>query len=135
MNWHGWDFQLPMTNGSVIQSESLENLLTEYFPGTFSQWVADNVDHNVATLDALGIIAVSTPQNGTQLITNSRVIKRQKRMKVTELVKDRGVPIIQYVSPLERGLSSVTFMNYKFHTLCRAMKNYKDLGGTGDTRD
>lgn len=100
---------------SVIQSESLENLLTEYFPGTFTQWVADNVDHNVATLDGqntfhgMGIIAVSTPKNGKQLILNSRVIKRQKRMKVTELVKDRGVPIIQYVSPLERGLSSVTF--------------------------
>ena len=36
---------------SVIQSESFENLITEYFPGTFTQWVADNVDHNVATLD------------------------------------------------------------------------------------
>ena len=39
---------------SVIQSESLENLLTEYSPGTFTQWVADNVDHNVATLDGQG---------------------------------------------------------------------------------
>ena len=35
---------------SVIQSESFENLITEYFPATFTQWVADNVDHNVATL-------------------------------------------------------------------------------------
>ncbi len=32
---------------SVIQSESLDNLLTMYYPGTFTQWVADNVDHNV----------------------------------------------------------------------------------------
>ena len=39
---------------SVIQTESLDNLLTEYFPGTFTQWVADNVDHNVATLDGIG---------------------------------------------------------------------------------
>ena len=36
---------------SVIQSENLDSLLAEYFPGTFTQWVADNVDHNVATLD------------------------------------------------------------------------------------
>ena len=36
---------------SVIQSESFDNLLTEYFPGTFTQWVADNVDHNVASLE------------------------------------------------------------------------------------
>ena len=39
---------------SVIQSESLDSLLAEYFPGTFTQWVADNVDHNVASLDGNG---------------------------------------------------------------------------------
>lgn len=55
----------------------------------------------------MGIIAVSTPKDG--LIRNSCVIKRQKRMKVNELVKDRGIPIIQYGSPLERGLSSIIF--------------------------
>ena len=55
----------------VIQSESFDNLLTEYFPGTFTQWVADNVDHNVASLDGqgslhgMGIIAVSTPEGNT----------------------------------------------------------------------
>ena len=100
---------------SVIQSESLDNLLTEYFPGTFTQWVADNVDHNVATLDGqgslhgMGIIAISTPKDGTPLIAKSRVISRQQRTKVDELVKDKGVPIVQYIGPLERGLSSVIF--------------------------
>ena len=50
---------------SVIQSETPENLLIEYPPNTFTQWVADNVDHNVAMLDGQGtfhgmrIIAVS----------------------------------------------------------------------------
>ncbi|CAB4000918.1 Hypothetical predicted protein [Paramuricea clavata] len=50
---------------SIIHSEGLKNLLAEYFPGTFTEWVADNVDHNVATLDGqgtfhgMGIIAVS----------------------------------------------------------------------------
>ncbi len=39
---------------SVIQSETLENLLSEYFPGTFTQWVGDNVDHNVLSLDGQG---------------------------------------------------------------------------------
>ena len=38
---------------SVIQSESLDIMLAEYFPGTFTQWVADNVDHNVASLDVI----------------------------------------------------------------------------------
>ena len=59
---------------SVIQSKSLENLLSEYFPGTFTQWVADNVDHNVGTLDGqgtfhgMGIIAVSSPRDKTTRI-------------------------------------------------------------------
>jgi len=35
----------------VIQSETVENLLSEYIPGTFTQWVTDNVDHNVVSLD------------------------------------------------------------------------------------
>ena len=100
---------------SVIQSESLENLLTEYSPGNFTQWVADNVDHNVATLDGqgtfqgMGIIAVSTPKDGTPLTTNSRVITRQQRSKVNELVKDKGVPIFQYIGQPEKGLASVIY--------------------------
>ncbi len=57
-------YEVNMYKPSVIQSESLDNLLA---PGTYTQWVADNVDHNVATLDGkgtfhgMGIIAVSTP--------------------------------------------------------------------------
>ena len=75
--------------------------------------VADNVDHNVATLDGqgtfhgMGIIAISTPEDGTPLIHKSRIISRQQRIKVNELVKDKGVPIIQYIGPPEKGLASV----------------------------
>jgi hypothetical protein len=35
---------------SVIQSDNQDNLLTEYLPGKFTQWVVDNVDHNIMTL-------------------------------------------------------------------------------------
>ena len=28
--------------------------IAEYLPGTFTQWVADDVDHNVASLDGSG---------------------------------------------------------------------------------
>ena len=101
---------------SVIQSESLETLLAEYCPNTFTQWVADNVDHNVATLDGqgtfhgMGIIAVSTPKdNNTPLISKSRVIIRQERMKVNELVKDKGVTIFQYIDPPKKGLASIIY--------------------------
>ncbi len=100
---------------SVVQSESLDSLLMEYFPGTFTQWVADNVDHNVATLDGngslhgMGIIAVSTPKDGVQLAAKSRVISRQQRVKVNELVREKGVPIIQYIGSHEKALASVYF--------------------------
>ena len=100
---------------SVIQSESLENLLTEYPQGTFTQWVADNVDHNIATLSGegtfhgMGIIAVSTSKDKTYLVKKSRVISRQQRLKVSELVSDKGVSIIQYLSPPEKGLASMIY--------------------------
>ena len=91
---------------SVIESESLDNLLAEYLPSAFTQWVADNVDHNVASLDGtgslhgMGIIAVSTPKDNVPLIAKSRVISRQPRVKVIELVKDKGVCIGPHVQPL-----------------------------------
>ncbi|XP_065911780.1 uncharacterized protein [Dysidea avara] len=100
---------------SVIQSESLDNLLAEYLPGAFTQWVADNVDRNVASLDGngslygMGIIAVSTPKDNVPLITKSRVISRQQRVKVNELVRDKGIPILQYVIPHKQGLASVLY--------------------------
>ena len=44
-------------------------------PGTFSQYMADNVDHNICTLDGMGIIQVST--NVTGLQREEKPIKRQ----------------------------------------------------------
>lgn len=67
---------------SVIQSETLENILSEYIPGTFTQWVADNVDHNLVSLDGqrsfhdAGIIAISSPKDAVPLHTRAHVIPR-----------------------------------------------------------
>ena len=101
---------------SVIESENLSNLLTEYLPGTFTQWVADNVDHNVATLDGsgslhgMGIIAISTPKDNAPLTANPRAVRRlQQRMKVNDLLKDKAVPLLQYVCSGERGLASIFY--------------------------
>ena len=84
-------------------------LLAEYFPGTFTQWVADNVDHNVASLDGnsslhgMGIIAISTPKDNVPLCAKSRKISRQQHIKVDEVVREKGVPILQYyVGPHEK---------------------------------
>lgn len=53
----------------------------------------------------MGIIAVSTPQDNTQLSTYSWLISRLKRIKVDEVVKDKGINISQS----EKGLASVTY--------------------------
>ena len=100
---------------SVIQSENLENLLTEYPQSTFTQWVADNIDHNVATLTGEGtfhgmrIIAVSTSKDKTHVVKKSCVISRQQRLKVSELVYGNGVSIMRYLSPPEKGLVSMIY--------------------------
>ena len=90
-------------------------MLAEYLPGAFTQWVADNVDHNLATLDGqesfhgMCIIAVSTPQDHQLFHSSSRIIRRQKTVNVHELVKDKGVPIVQYQGSIKKGLASLTF--------------------------
>ena len=78
---------------SVIQSETLENLLSEYIPGTFTQWLTDNIDHNVVSLDSqgmfhgMGIIALSSPKDAVPLQTRPRIIQRLPRITVNEVVK------------------------------------------------
>ena len=39
---------------SVIKNEAIEDLQLEYFPDSTTQWVADNVNHNIAILDGRG---------------------------------------------------------------------------------
>jgi len=97
---------------SVIQCETVENLLSEYIPGTFTQRVADNVDHNVVSLDGqgsfhgMGVIAVSSPKESVPLCIRTQGIPRLSRLTANELVKDKGLPIIQYTS---NALSSIIY--------------------------
>ena len=64
------------------------------------------------SLHGMGIIAVSTPKDNVPLIAKLRVINRQQRIKVNKLVREKGVPILQYVVPNEKGLSSVELQVY-----------------------
>ena len=83
--------------------------------GTFTQWLADNVDHNVATLSGegtfhgMGIIAILTPKDKMHLVKTSHSISRQQRLKVSEFLNDKGVLITQYVNPPEKGLASMIY--------------------------
>ena len=52
---------------SVVLDEKVDDNITTSFAGHFTQWVGDNVDHNVASLygqnyfHGMGLIAISTP--------------------------------------------------------------------------
>ena len=99
---------------SVIQSVNQDNLLKEYLPGNFTQWVAENVDHNIMTLDGqgsfhgMGVIAISTPNTETLLTTKLQAVKRLQCIKVNQLVKDKGVQISSYFNS-SKSLASVLF--------------------------
>jgi len=71
-------------------------LLSEYIPGTFTQWLADNVDHDVVSLDGQGsfhgmeIIAVSPPKESVPLHIRTRVIPRLSRISANEVEETKG---------------------------------------------
>ena len=39
---------------SVTENEDTGNFILNYFPGSFTQWMADNADHNAMTIDGKG---------------------------------------------------------------------------------
>ena len=92
---------------SVISHEegSVETLLQ----GTFTQWVADNVDHNICTLDGkdtfhgMGIIAVGTKErhhtsvNPVCIKLNAKEVSFQK------------IPILWYEAPDIDSLFNIVF--------------------------
>jgi hypothetical protein len=91
---------------SVAQTEG--TALPEKSPMSFTKWSADNVDHNVATLDGLGtfhdmcIISMSVHDNINvgQVIANGSftevTVQRCTKVKATELVMGKNVTILPY---------------------------------------
>ena len=80
---------------SVIQTEDIESYLPR---GEFAQWVGDNADHDVLTLNGkgtfhgMGIIVAST--STCYLYSQLPPIKRlEYRLKSNEAVANKGVPI------------------------------------------
>ena len=71
---------------SVIANEDVNDYIKCTMPGSFSQWSADNVDHNVRTLDGkgtlhgMGVIVSSTglPDQNTRMF-DLPAVPREKR--------------------------------------------------------
>ena len=60
---------------------------TRMLPGSITQWVADNVNHNIATLDGhgtfhgMGIISLSTPTTSTVTRRHEQLVRRENLVK------------------------------------------------------
>ena len=99
---------------AVVQNEDVSDIISNYIPGSFTQWSADNVDHNVRSLDghgtlhAMGIVASTTSSNNNHALPMSK-IARQRIQKVGNVIKGKGIPIIQYIAPEISGLSKINF--------------------------
>ncbi|KAG1670841.1 hypothetical protein GQR58_016642 [Nymphon striatum] len=99
---------------SSMATEDASEVAVTLPPGSFAQYVADNVDHNLCTLDGkktfhgMGIIQVSTNSSGTH--NREKAIKRQKLELVNLVTKNRGIPIKQYI---ETNLSVMSTKIFK----------------------
>ena len=98
---------------SVTENEDTSDLLREYLPGTFTQWMADNVDHNPMTLDGKDSLHAMGCVSSTIFERNAHIklqpIKRQKRKLAYQIIQGKGIPVVEYSPPENSGLSSVFF--------------------------
>ena len=97
---------------AIVQNESIEQLLPETFPESLSQWVADNVDHNLASIDGcgsfhgMGVMVILTPtKNNTGRVASQNAIKK-KTVRSKKLIANKGIPIKFYQAGLKSELSS-----------------------------
>ena len=93
---------------NVGYSETFDKIMPTY-PHSATQWVADNIDHKVCTLDGndtfhgMEIIAVTTNFGQQSVSIESPPVQQQKKMKVQTLVAIKGIPKKPYEEPQEKG--------------------------------
>jgi len=93
----------------VFMSENTTDILkSQATEGSFTTFIADNVDHNIATLDGrgsfhgMGIIAVTTNKEHHKI--RQANLKRPKSVvKVDDLIKKKGIPILAYDFPSKKN--------------------------------
>ena len=95
---------------SVVANDDSINKIVAEKPA-FTQWIADNVDHNISTLDGkgtfhgMGIIAASTEK----AFNVSWKIPRQKVKRISEITEPLRIPIEQYIQEGRKALASIKF--------------------------
>ena len=98
---------------AVMMSQPLRSASSACFPTAFTQWVGDNVDHNVRTLDGhdtfhgLGVISVSTSLTD-QATRCEAPVRRLKRLPSAAVTVNRSIPIQHFTGDVKQSLASVT---------------------------
>ena len=110
---------------SVLQSSNYVSQVTSNdgdatdFSHNFTQFVADNIDHNVRTLDgnntfhSMDVIAATTMLKvGTSCITAGH-IQRLPREKMSDLCQEVAVSIVPYHKKPGVGLETIKMSNIR----------------------
>ena len=98
---------------SIISSE--ENAVETTLKGSFTQWVADNVDHNICTLDGkdtfhgMGIIAAGTKERDQPSQDPVRIKRLKSLLTAMEISSQKKIPILWYEAPDVASLSKIVF--------------------------
>ena len=104
---------------SVVVNENIDDLLKVVSNGSFSQWSADNVDHNVRSIDGkgslhgMGIIISTTGCNTEQFTVGLPPIPREKRLNSNDIAAEHMISIKEYAHPDVAGLSKLRFHKVK----------------------
>ena len=83
---------------NVVQSTDVEDFILGSHEGdSFTQWIADNFDHNIATIDGkqtfhgMGIVSTTTVQFGVEKVGLRHLIPCQKLIKAEHVIRNKGV--------------------------------------------
>ena len=85
------------------------------YPEAFTQWIVDNIDHNVRTLDGknsfhgMEIIATSVPVRQDLELQSHPVQRLPLSNNIASVVENKGIEILEYIEPGQRGLSRTLF--------------------------
>jgi len=100
----------------AVQSDDTD--LPLCFPLGFTQWSADNIDHNLCTLDGhgtfhgMGIISMTSSTSAANLANGhftEEPLKRLPRVKVGNMTKGKGIPVVHYRIKEKSALSEIQF--------------------------
>ena len=82
----------------IVQSTKVEDYILGSLEGdSFTQWIADNVYHNIATIDGkqtfrgMRIVSATTGQFGVERVGLRHLIPCQKLIKAEHVIRNKGV--------------------------------------------